>query len=525
MGTFIRHSMCDNCGSSDGRGVYEDGSSWCFVCETYEGPDSDGETHALDTESTKVSGLLTGRYVGLPKRGIREETCRKFGYQVGEDGDGRPIHIATFCDTKGRPVAQKIRSAGKQFSWRGDREQAEGLFGQHLWGGNKSVIVTEGELDALSVSQCFDLKWPVVSLPDGAQSAPKAIKKSYDWLCQFERIVLCFDMDDPGQTAAQKVAEMLPIGRVFIMQLPRKDANDVLVNDGSAPIVSAFWNAKEWRPDGIVSGEELWGELLNTKEVEKVSYPWTLVDKKTLGLRRGELVTVCAGSGIGKSAFVREIAYSLLNMGETVGMLMLEESTQRTAFGLMGLALNRPLHITREGVTEDEMRKAFTQTVGCGRLYLYDHFGSTEIDNLLNRVRYMAKALGCSFVIVDHLSIVVSALEGNDERKLIDRAMTLLRTLVQETGIGLILVSHLKRPEGKGHENGSAVSLSQLRGSHAIAQLSDLVIGLERDQQDNEKADQTTVRILKNRFSGDTGEAGVLLYDKSTGRLNEYLDL
>lgn len=521
MGNFIRHVACSNCGSSDGRGVYEDGTSWCFVCLTYEGPD--GETHAV--EEKRVSGLLTGRYVGLPKRKIKEETCRKFKYQVGDDDNGKPIHIATFCDDKGQPVAQKIRSQGKKFSWRGDREQAEALFGQHIWGGNKSVVLTEGEIDALSVAQCFDCKWPVVSLPDGAQSAPKAIKKAYDWLCQFERIVLCFDMDEPGQQAAQKVAEMLPIGRVFIMRLDRKDANDVLVNEGAAPIVSAFWNATAWRPDGIVSGEELWSELLNTKEVEKVTYPWKQVDEKTLGLRRGELVTVCAGSGIGKSAFVREIAYSLLNMGETVGMLMLEESTKRTSFGLMGLAMNKPLHISRDGVTEEELRKAFTQTVGCGRLYLYDHFGSTEIENLLNRVRYMAKALGCTFVIVDHLSIVVSALEGNDERKLIDRAMTLLRTLVQETGIGLILVSHLKRPEGEGHENGSMVSLSQLRGSHAIAQLSDLVIGLERDQQDTDKADQTTIRILKNRFSGDTGEAGTLLYDKTTGRLNEFLDL
>lgn len=461
--------------------------------------------------------------MGLPKRKIKEETCRKFGYQVGEDSDGKPIHIAPFCDSKGRPVAQKIRSAGKNFSWRGNRGDAEGLFGQHIWGKSKSVILSEGEIDALSLSQAFDNRWPVVSLPDGAQSAPKAIQKSYDWLCQFERIVLCFDMDAPGQEAAQKVAEMLPIGRVFIMRLDRKDANDVLVNDGAAPLVSAFWNASEWRPDGIISGQDLWSELLNSKEAECVPYPWEPINKVTHGLRRGELVTICAGSGIGKSSFVREIAYSLLNMGETVGMLMLEESTQRTAFGLMGLAINRPLHIKREGVTEDELRRAFTQTVGSGRLYLYDHFGSTEIDNLLNRVRYMAKGLGCSFIVLDHLAIVTSALEGSDERRMIDRTMTMLRTLVQETGIGLIVVSHLRRADGKATEEGGAVSLQLLRGSHSIAQLSDMVIGLERNQQADDKVerDKMGIRVLKNRFSGDTGPAGTVLYDDITGRLHE----
>ena len=99
--------------------------------------------------------------------------------------------------------------------------------------------------------------------------------------------------------------------------------------------------------------------------------------------------------------------------------------------------------------------------------------------------------------------------------------MTHLRTLVEETGIGMILVSHLKRPEGnKGHEEGQTTSLSQLRGSHAIAQLSDIVIGLERNQQ-GEESNTTTVRVLKNRFSGDTGLAGELFYNRETGRLTE----
>jgi twinkle protein len=198
---------------------------------------------------------------------------------------------------------------------------------------------------------------------------------------------------------------------------------------------------------------------------------------------------------------------------------MLEESTKRTALGLMGLHLNRPLHIDRTGVTEEQMKEAFAATVGNGRCYLYDHFGSTEIDNLLARVRYLAKACECKWIFLDHLSIVVSGLGDGDERRLIDNAMTALRSLVQETGVGLILVSHLKRPEGKGHEEGAATSLSQLRGSHAIAQLSDMVLGLERNQQGDD-ANQTVVRVLKNRFSGETGLACHLRYEQGTGRLH-----
>lgn len=521
MGTFVKHIACDNCGSSDGNSLYEDGTTYCFVCNAYGGS-SDNEDQVDNGKLLeRNSRLLQGTFSDLPKRSIRESTCRKFGYTTGTDASGESCHIANYYDSRSCVVAQKLRKPNKHFTWLGERGSCLPLWGQHLWTSGKSVVITEGEIDCLSVAAAFDDKnYAVVSLPDGAQSAVKAITKAYEWLCGFEKIVLCFDQDEPGQKAMQQVAEMLPVGKVFVMRLQRKDANEVLVNDGKAPITRAFWDAAEWRPDGIVDGKELWETILSTKEAESVGYPWPVVNIKTHGLRRGELLTVTAGSGIGKSAFVREIAYNLLNIGETVGMIMLEESTTRTAMGLMGLHINRPLHLGREGVSTDDLRKAFTATVGSGRLYLYDHFGSTEIDNLLNRVRYMAKAIGCKWIILDHLSIVVSALEGNDERKLIDRAMTLLRTLVQETGIGLILVSHLRRPDGKGDEEGAATSLNRLRGSHSIAQLSDLVIGLERNQQGDDP-DKTIIRVLKNRYSGETGEAGCLHYDKLTGRMNE----
>lgn len=117
---------------------------------------------------------------------------------------------------------------------------------------------------------------------------------------------------------------------------------------------------------------------------------------------------------------------------------------------------------------------------------------------------------------------MVSGLEDGDERKTIDLIMTKVRTFIQETGVGFIMVSHLKRPSGdKGHEQGAEVSLAQFRGSHSIAQLSDCVIGLERNQQDEQTKNLTTVRILKERFSGESGIACHLLFDKATGRLSE----
>lgn len=515
---FLHHAPCPNCGSSDANGVYDDGHQFCFSCNTYT-PSGAGQQPVPGVTPKKSEGLISGHYMDLIKRKIKEDTCRKFGYQVGEL-NGQKVQIAPYYDRQGKMVAQKIRTPNKDFKVLGDISQAL-PFGANLWGQGKKLVVTEGEIDALSVSQVQGNKWPVVSIPNGAAGAKRHIAKNLDYYDKFEEVILMFDQDEPGKRAAQECAELFSPGKAKIAALPLKDANELLQAGKEQEIIQSIWNAKPYRPDGIISGEDLWTEVSKEDLIQSVQYPWTALNEVTRGARKGELVTLTAGSGIGKSAIVREIAYHLLQQGETVGMIMLEENPKRTALGLMGIHLNKPLHLSREGIDNETMRSAFTATVGSGRLYLYDHFGSSDIDNLVARVRYLARGCGCNWIVLDHLSIVVSGLGDGDERRLIDNAMTYLRTLVEETGVGLFLVSHLKRPEGnRGHEQGAQTSLAQLRGSHSIAQLSDMVIGLERDQQ-GENPNVTTMRVLKNRFSGDTGVAGYLNYDRDTGRLAE----
>ena len=104
-------------------------------------------------------------------------------------------------------------------------------------------------------------------------------------------------------------------------------------------------------------------------------------------------------------------------------------------------------------------------------LYLFDGFGSYDPDVIYNRIEYLASGLDCRIIFLDHLSILLSGLDG-DERRMIDTTMTKLRSLVERTGIALFLVSHLKRTSSdQNHEEGARVTLGQLRGSAAIAQL------------------------------------------------------
>jgi twinkle protein len=461
--------------------------------------------------------FLTGEPKAIPRRNLTQETCRKWGYWVGRL-NGEDVQIANYKTRDGKPVAQKIRYANKNFSVRGE---LVGLYGQHLWKeGGRRVVVVEGEIDALSASQAMDNRWPVVSVPNGASAAKKHVAQAIDWLERFEKVVFCFDMDDVGRKGAAECAALLTPGKAHIAELPLKDPSDMLTGGKSKELVSCLYEAREYRPDGIVNGKDLWELVSNTDEHKAVPYPYFSLNELTHGMRLGELVTVCAGSGIGKSLFCREIAHHLLGLGETVGYIALEESVRRTALGIMGIHLNKPLHLEEEQLDTEALRPAFEETVGNGMFYTYDHFGSMDSDNLLGKIRYLIKGFDCKWIFLDHLSIVVSGIAGDDERRLIDNTMTKLRSLVEETGCGMVLVSHLKRVDS-GHEEGGRVSLHHLRGSQAIAQLSDMVIGLERNQQAETTSNETRVRVLKNRFSGQTGHCTTLNYDGDTGRYTE----
>lgn len=474
------------------------------------------------TESKGISqSFLEFTVTNLNKRCITEATCIKWKYGVGVY-QGKPVQIANYFNNSGTIVAQKLRFPDKTFRIFGDSSQM-GLYGSQLWkDGGKMVTITEGEIDALSVSQVFNNSWPVVSVPNGAKSAAKYVAKELDWLEKFETVVFCFDSDEPGQAAANECSLLLSPGKAKIALLPMKDANEMLIANRSKDLVNSIWQAKSFRPDGVVLGEELWDVVSNDDERSFVEYPWVGVNDKLHGIRAGELVTLCSGTGIGKSSVCRELAHWLISKGYKVGYIALEESVKRSAQGLMGIEMNIPTHLWKQrNIPTEVKQKAFDEVLGKGNVVLYDHWGSCDSENLVAQIRYMAKGMNCTHIFLDHLSIVVSGQADGDERRIIDNTMTKLRSLVEETKVSMFLVSHLKRPEGRGHEDGAQTSLSHLRGSHAISQLSDAVVGLERDQQDADSSNYMTVRVLKNRYTGETGVACRLEYNKDTGRLLE----
>jgi twinkle protein len=520
--SFIRtHVSCDNCGSSDARSINEDGSSFCFSCNHYT--PSNGETPEPQRKRKTVNNVSKhfddNEPCSVSDRRLTRATLERYGVVKSDKDFFFPYH-----DKDGALVAAKVRNiAEKKFHTEGEFGKAT-LFGQHLYTtGGKYVTITEGEFDALAAFQATGSKWPCVSIRSGAAGALKDCRAAYEWLDSFETIVICFDNDEPGKKAAKEVAELFGNkAKVFKHDPEMKDACDYTAANKEAVFVHRWWSAEPFIPDGIIAGTTLWDLVSTPPEPAQCLYPWDGLNSLTNGIRTGELVTITAGSGLGKSQVMREIAWHVLcNTEDNLGFLFMEEGIRKTGLSLMSLAANKPLHLPDTEASKEERKDAFERTLGTGRLYLFQHFGSGAIENIVNRVRYMAKALNCKYIFLDHLSILVSSQENGDERKAIDEIMTKLRMLVEETTISLFVVSHLKRPDGKGHEEGAATSLSQLRGSAAIAQLSDMVIGLERNGQadDPMERNKTRLRVLKNRWNGETGPACYLLYSKQSGRM------
>jgi len=518
---FVDHVPCDSCGSKNNAGLYTDGHTYCFGCQAYTHGD-EGTSTPVTQVAKAPSSLLKGEYHAIPSRKLTEETCRKFGYMLSRS-NGQPVHVASYRDSKGNSVAQKLRTKDKKFPWVGEPKKAT-LFGSHLWSNGRKIVVTEGEIDCMTVSQVQGHKWPTVSLQNGAKSATNALLDAWEYLSNFDEIILMFDMDDAGRESALAAAEALPIGKIKIASLPYKDANECLLNGASGEIITAIFQAAPFRPDGIISGMDMRAAISEVDEMSPIKYPYKRLNEITMGVQKPTLVTIAAGSGVGKSTLVRELAYSFLCQGQNVGMMMLEETPKRSAQGLVGLHMSKNITIDPTAATQEEIETAYDDLMGpnFGKFHLFDHFGSTAMDVISNRIRYMNKALGCDIIFLDHISILVSGLTGKvtDERRLVDDIITHLRTaVVQELGITLYIVSHLKRPQSDaGHEGGAKVQLSQLRSSHSIAQLSDFCIGLQVDAEDP-TSNRRELVVLKNRFTGEVGFAGSLQYNRATGRL------
>jgi twinkle protein len=519
MSKLIRHDSCPSCGSANNLAVYDD-HEYCFGhgCEHYRNYNGDNaiakESKAAPVSTRPITPLPEKEMPAIKSRGIDSSTVNKYKVSVNTNPDNTIEAVFPRFNTEHQHIANQIRYKDKDFSSEGPVSSAA-LFGQPFFpAGGRSVTVTEGYYDTLAAFQMTGSRYPNVGV-QSATSAKKEFVNNFEWLNSFDEIVINFDSDEPGQSAAKEVAQLFTPGKIKILKLQKaKDANDYLMQDLVKDYINEWFRAPHFMPDGLKLGTEMWDDIKNHKTPKSIPYPWAGLNSKTYGIRRSELVLLTAPTGVGKTSIFKELEYSMLMNAELqgekagVGFLHLEEPKYDTAIGLMSIHHNKPYHLPDTERSEEELRKAYDEVINTERVVIWDHFGSNDIDVVLAKIRHMA-ALGCRYIMVDHLSIIVSDQSG-DERKQLDEISTKIKTLTMNLDIACLCVIHVNRQ-------------GQVRGSAGPEQVANIVLRLERDLKDPDpwRRNITTLSIEKNRFCGRTGPACHLFYNEITNRLEE----
>lgn len=522
MSREIRKTNCNKCGSSDGNAVYDDGHTYCFVCNTYKKSFEDIESFEDNKVTFNIEDL---QFRTNPDRKVTRRVCEMFGVRSEVNTDGN-VSVTYYPYETKSGTSYKVRTLPKDFRVTKGLDGAK-LFGQGLWAGasRKRLVITEGEEDALAVAQAYDTYngniYPVVSLPSSSNLKPVA--ENLEWIREFEEVVLFIDNDDAGNTCVDKLAKIIGYAKCKVARGTYKDASDILTKDSHTAVMQAIWNAKTYNPTGILSGDSLWKALEAYDEIESVPYPSCMpgLNHKLKGMRQGEITLFTSGTGSGKSTILREIAWHLVqNTEDKIGIIALEESPAETARKLSGLAISR--NPAAEEIPLEDLREGFNQVFGDERVLVLDHAGAIT-DGIVSQLEYMA-AVGCKYLFIDHITILVSeGAEGLEGNAAIDKVMNDLLKVAKVHNVWIGLVSHLRKTgQGKkAFEEGQLPSLDDIKGSGSIKQISMDIIAFARDSANEDDLIRNTVdlKVLKCRYTGLTGPAGKCKYIHNTGRL------
>ena len=528
---FKYHTDCPKCGSSDANAVYEGGTTYCFSCQNWEKIEEDDEISetfdVVQSHSATLQEIADYAVKGFRERQITKQVAEYFGVRVRTDGDDVTHHYYPY-QSDGRTVAYKERVVeGKKFKTIGQFKGVD-LFGMHLFKpGGRKIIVTEGELDAMAIAQAWltesEKIYPVVSIPNGASSL-KSVLHNRDYLRSFEEVILMMDSDEPGLKAQAEVAKMVGSDKVKIARLDYKDASDALLAKGHKAIVYATYDAQNWCPSGVLNSSQTWNQYVEEQEAVYVQWPNFVpgLNDKIYGRRLGSITTFTSGTGSGKTSFLREDAYHLFkNTDAKIGICSLEESVAETVRGFISLDLSKRVGIPGVDVDIDDQRAAWERTMGTDRFLVLDHQGSVSDDSLMEKLEYMANV--CDFIYLDHITIAISEVDGNINAAM-DKFMSDLLKVCKRHNVWFGVVSHLRKSnqDQSSFEQGAEISEDSLKGSGSLKQISAQIIALERNKHAESEAERhrVKVRVLKDRFGGDTGTADHYKFSFETGRLS-----
>lgn len=543
MNKIVGDEPCPKCRENgrDSTGnhlmVFEDGNKYCNRCGYYEpvvgwtSPEKPSEPVSKETNGMTLQEVQKLPIAALKARGIDKDICENEGIRVeyststGEEkGYYYPVYV------NGKIIAYKNRVLPKDFYWVGSiKGKKPELFGQHTCQkGGKKLLICGGQDDYLSAKQMLWRKYPnfppnVVSLIHGEK--PGSVADNLDFVNSFEEVLIYTDMDEVGRKCAEDIAKLVG-PKAKIVETSLKDANEMLLKGKQAEFINAFFSAKSFTPVGLVEGGIGLEEVLTPiqKGIMLSRFPGTM--QKLQGLRKAELTLILAPAGVGKTTITKEWGIDLIGQGQKVEHFFLEEDLKKTQQSYIAMA--NDVHLARfrqdpSCIPREKVEEAYKKYVE-GQLYL-DHWGSMSPAEVMSNFRYGA-AWGATFGVLDHISMVFSGTETTNERKDIDKLMTDLAAFTRESGMHIIIISHIKRAnkpfrKKEDYPYWETVASDAGRGSGAFEQLADNIITLEVEYLDEDmNKGKIRTRVAKNREWSTLGVGDVLNYNMNTGRIS-----
>lgn len=578
-GKLLGHCGCPKHGSSDSLSLYEkehngktivDGHCWseCGFISFEELIDlgvvddsaevivefaskSSGKPFIMTQEiKRKVDDILNLEIRGWKERRIPAVVSEFYNVRTKFDDEGNVSHRYYPSTQDGELVGWHVRhDQVKQAKNRGEKVDKPPffpigkvksdceLFGQSKFTkGGKYIVLASGEEDAQAIFTALNVEkkdgrmvlkkfiTPVVSTTVG-EAALKQIKNNYDFITSYENVIIMYDNDKAGKEGAEKVAKILFAGQAKVAQYARKDACEHSSRGEFNEIVKAFWNAEQYSPVDVLHLSQLWEDFENEDSNIKIPFPdsWsTLNEMMGGGMERGEVTVIGALTSIGKSTLINNICYHIMeDTPFKVGAMYLETTKREVVRDLLSLDAGVNLRkVDRSTIDMDSLKKRFFESLVKKDKFIYvDHHGSLTNEKIFDKLNYLAKVENCDVIILDPLQCAVNS---SDNGAIIEFMDTILK-FAKETDTCVILVSHMRKPEGDNPHN---VSEYHLMGSSSINQIAFNTILLSRDKMHESASvrNSTKIQLVKARRTGTTGNAGWLRYDVDTTHLHSTFD-
>lgn len=468
----------------------------------------------------------------MSKRDISTETLDYF--DVRESTDNANIVFKFFddndilCVVKYRPARKVSNNEDFKYWTQKDAGTMPLLFGMNKVNTTFPLVITEGECDALSVFESGYAN--VVSIPFGSgKNKISWLEHNFDWLEQFNEIILWFDNDKSGIESRKDASARLGSWRTKYVELPIevngkkvKDANDVLFHLGKTAVLNFIENAQEIPVQNVVDLstvedfdiEKAGGLFSGIKSLDDIIYKFVY----------GSVVILTGKKGHGKSTLLNQVFISeALNQGEDVFIFsgelrnsILKNWIETTMIGRENIKMKNNFVRNFEKDAREEMRKWYA-----GRIWSFD--GSTnDADTIIDRAINVTRKFGAKIWVLDNLMTLDIGVTGQtNELQMQGELMVKLTNLAALYNVLVVLVAH-PRKSANGFEISRRLQTDDVAGAGAIGNLAQYIISVHRFSKEEKEGElnksgtgyvkgkkpieyDVVTDVLKNRYTGKDG--------------------